>query len=209
MRKIVPEILDELPSDHPDAIASRRDLTRINRVMGNYQWITKQLNEHARPTDQIIELGAGGGQLIEFLPDFSIPIIGVDFADRPAIWPADWDWQQANFFEGRTQADVMICSLVLHHFDSQQLKTMIMNHCPEIRMLILAEPSRRWWAHLWGAFAELGMIHSVTRHDMHCSIRAGFKPGELASALQLDPNHWRVHESEDWRGSIRMLACRK
>ena len=63
MRLILPEILDSLPSAHPDAVAARRDLRWINAVMGNGRWLVARLRTHLQPGDVVVELGAGDATL--------------------------------------------------------------------------------------------------------------------------------------------------
>ena len=46
-RLLVPEILDGLPPEDPEARRSRRDLRRINFLMGNERWIARQVRELA------------------------------------------------------------------------------------------------------------------------------------------------------------------
>ena len=68
-RVVIPELLDHLPEDDPHAMRSRRDLRRINFLMGNERWILGTL---ARFPDSsrggIIELGAGMGACAARLP---------------------------------------------------------------------------------------------------------------------------------------------
>ena len=42
-RTVIPELLDHLPADDPHAMRSRRDLRRINFLMGNERWIRRTL----------------------------------------------------------------------------------------------------------------------------------------------------------------------
>ena len=64
-RRVEEETLDHLREDDPRAIRSRRDLRRINRIMGNVSIVDSLLNGSlARPPSQIAELGAGDGSLL-------------------------------------------------------------------------------------------------------------------------------------------------
>jgi len=71
-RIVVPEVLDGLPADDPDAQRSRRDLHRVHRVMGSRGIVSRALRSlpsslpllpNARPM-RILELGAGDGSLM-------------------------------------------------------------------------------------------------------------------------------------------------
>jgi hypothetical protein len=48
LRQVLPEILDHLPADDPEAIGSRRDLRRINFLMGNKRWIFEMAHSGGR-----------------------------------------------------------------------------------------------------------------------------------------------------------------
>ena len=66
IRTLEPELLDELPADHPGAIDSRRDLRLLNTLMdhaGFFAKSLKQLFPHQPPT-RILEIGAGDGELL-------------------------------------------------------------------------------------------------------------------------------------------------
>ena len=66
-RVVEPETLDELPEDDPRAIASRRDLRRVHRVMGTSTILRRAIARatHAMPAPRcILELGAGDGTLM-------------------------------------------------------------------------------------------------------------------------------------------------
>ena len=65
VRRVEPETLDQLTEDDPNAIRSRRDLRRINRIMGNLPILDSLLSAsllHA--PSHIAELGAGDGSLL-------------------------------------------------------------------------------------------------------------------------------------------------
>jgi hypothetical protein len=63
-RCVEAETLDHLREDDPRAIRSRRDLRRINRIMGNFPIVDSLLNGSlSHPPLRIAELGAGDGSL--------------------------------------------------------------------------------------------------------------------------------------------------
>ena len=67
-RIVIPEILDHLPPADPDALRSRRDLRRINFLMGNERWICREMQRFPQAAQKgIVEIGAGEGQLVNTL----------------------------------------------------------------------------------------------------------------------------------------------
>lgn len=210
-RVLVEEWLDGLPADDPGAQASRRDLRRINFWMGNYRWAARQVKDQARDGDECLELGAGDGCLGKYLLPERLSVRALDRAPRPASWPDGWDWDEADLWSPGVdlRADIVLGVLFLHHFSEDELARLGQVLDQSARVMIWVEPARRYHAHVLGAFMELAGIHPVTRHDMHVSIRAGFRCGELADVLGLDPGRWKIQEREDWRGSLRMVAFRE
>lgn len=205
-----PERLDELPPEHPAARAGRRDLARINALMGNHRWLAARLVE-AVPASPgpVLELGAGDtGHLAAYRRVGGLRLAALDLAPRPADWPADWDWIQADLLAASwPEAEIVIASLVLHHFDAAALRALGRQLAARSRLLFV-EPARRR-RHL-AQGAVLGpILHPLTRHDLGLSVRAGFLPGELGPALGLDAAQWDVRESMSLRGGLRFEARRR
>jgi SAM-dependent methyltransferase len=75
VRTVEPELLDVLPAGDPRAVRSRRDLRRVNALMGDARTLAQVLREIAWPEVRlsasavraafsIVELGAGDGTLL-------------------------------------------------------------------------------------------------------------------------------------------------
>ena len=189
-RVLVPELLDSLPADHPDATASRRDLRLLNVVMGNYRWMEKQLRAHAGGDETIVEVGAGDGELARRLctrmPGLAAHYHALDLAPQPANWPAGAIWHQTDLWSEAgavllKRAGVLVANLVLHHFDESSLRRLasLLTNCQAI---FACEPCRRE-VHVWQGRLLFPFLNKITRHDMVVSIRAGFRGSELAAAL--------------------------
>jgi protein-L-isoaspartate O-methyltransferase len=65
IRHLEPELLDGLPADDPRAIASRRDLVRINALMFHARIMASLLQTNVQtPPLRILEIGAGDGKFM-------------------------------------------------------------------------------------------------------------------------------------------------
>jgi len=209
-RVILPEILDSLDPTDPRAIRSRWDLRWIDFYLGNSRWILHQLHQH--PAAQIVEIGAGEGDLCRKIHS-SLPspttITGLDLIERPVNLPMDIHWIAGDFFQTLhdLEADTCVGSLILHHFPESALRDLGVR-LQSFRRLIFCEPLR---SRLPLALSNLssGLVGEVTRHDMPASIRAGFRPGELPALLGLDSRKWIIRESSDWRGALRLVSLRR
>lgn len=210
-RVVVEEILDTLPADDPEARQSRRDLRRINALMGNYRWIASRIRALAKEIDGWTEIGAGDGGISRVL-DATVPVSGIDLAPRPENWPADWDWQQGDLFKllpscAASSQEGLIANLFLHHFEASELGRIGALAQDRFVRLVVSEPARYRIFHSL-AHLLLPFVNRVTRHDMLVSIRAGFRRGELREALGLGPE-WRIAEKVTLFGSLRLEAWRE
>jgi hypothetical protein len=213
-RVVVPEILDGLPHDDPDAVATRRDLRRVNAVMGNPRWILRQARAHPDIARQgITEIGAGDGRLAMRLagafPDTRVTAIDLAPAP-PGVLPPNLDWRQSDLFDEAADlptGGLLVACLILHHFEAPALATLGRQFLSRFDALAIVEPDRRTLAHHLGRLAW-PFINRVTRHDMHVSIDAGFARGELAELLGLDTRLWRIEESCTLTGARRLFVCK-
>ncbi len=210
-RVVIPEILDHLPADDPEARRSRRDLARINFFMGNSRWICRQVSEFPQAAMRgIVEIGAGDGALCERLsrlfPD--APVTAHDLAPPPDIRGSRVVWKQGNLFDFVAPADsgILVASLFIHHFQGAEL-VKLGRWMRGFQAIILCEPNRARLPHLLGNLMH-PFINRVTRHDMHVSITAGFSSGELGPALGLADSDWHIRETSTWRGARRVVAWR-
>jgi hypothetical protein len=210
-RKVVSELLDHLPAEDPEAMRSRRDLRRINFLMGNERWVCQTVKglDPAVVGRGIYEIGAGEGALTGKLAAmFPVaPVTACDFAPRPAGLALRVLWQRGDLFEMNAPAGggVAVANLFLHHFESDALRA-LGTWLAGFDALVISEPDRARLPHFLGKTMH-PWINRVTRHDMHVSIDAGFAAGELPEMLGLSRD-WHFRESSTWRGARRVVGSR-
>ena len=176
-RILRPELLDSLPPDSPEAAASRRDLVRLNRFMGNPDWFVRTLPPLARPGERALELGAGDGSLALALAGAGLPADALDRIPAPPAWPASARWHVADLraFAGWDAYPLVLGNLILHHFDDAALAALGTELDRHARVLVFNEPVRHWRCRLlWAVGSRLHRASPVTRHDGRVSIAAGF-----------------------------------
>ena len=211
-RCVQPEILDGLAQDSPAARASRRDLHQINRLMDNAAWFGRVLCERRRAFEEILELGAGTGELGRALGARGLEPAGLDLCNRPSGWPPAMRWFQTDVlaFTAWAGFPVVIGNLFFHHFNREQLADIGVQLGLHARLIVASEPVRRQrtqW--LFSLACRLIRAHPVTRHDGRVSIAAGFSGDELPRLLLLDPALWTWRVRETWRGASRLVAERR
>jgi hypothetical protein len=209
-RVVVPELLDSMPADDPEAMRSRRDLRRINRMMGNDDWICRMVRKFPAAAKRgIVEIGAGDGVLcrrLKFIFPESV-VAAYDLAPAPEL-TREISWHQGDIFTmpPPTNDGVMIANLFLHHFEGDLLLK-LGEWVSGSRVLIFNEPDRAQLPHFLGGLMH-PWINRVTRHDMHVSIRAGFAHGEITKLMGLDGSGYQFTETSTWRGARRVVGLR-
>ena len=210
-RVVIPEILDHLPADDPKALRSRRDLRRINGLMGNERWVCRTVRLFpAAALRGIVEIGAGDGQLCNRLARLfpAATVAAYDLAPPPNDLDPRVEWHRGDLFTlpAPTAGGVLVANFFVHHFEGDAL-TALGRWIENFEVVVLNEPDRRRLPHLLGGLMH-PWINRVTRHDMHVSIDAGFAKGEIPGLLGLVAGRWRIQEFCTWRGARRVLALR-
>ena len=211
-RTIQPELLDSLPPDHPDALHNRRDLRLTNRVMGNHRWIAKTLPSLLHPSDRVLELGAGTGELAAILESRGAAVDAVDLWPRPDTFNPARLWHQADLrtFSGYRDYTVFVANLILHQFNDSELAQLGATLASSARLIVACEPARRRSSQfLYRTFAPLFGANRVSLHDAHVSIDAGFRHDELPRALGLDPARWQIRCGPAPIGAYHLVAIRR
>lgn len=214
-RKVSPEILDALAIDDPRAQRSRRDLRRINRIMGSAHHVTcalRRVSATATPK-RLLEIGAGDGT---FMARVATPLHGawppvaltlldqldlVQSATVDTLRKNGWAVERIvadvmNWIMQPTSMhwDVVIANLFLHHFDDRRLRLLLQAVAARADCLIACEPRRKRLpllaSHLVGAIGS----NQVTRADAVASVHAGFRGHELCALWPTDCGKWRLHE---------------
>ncbi len=212
-RVLQPELLDALPPDDPAAIRAREEMLQVNGIMGNHRWIERMVRRHGEEGWRVTELGAGDGalslRLVEAGCCGEADLHAFDLAPRPEQWPAAAHWTQGDVLtQALPDTEIVVANLFLHHFTTAQLRVLGARVSPVTRLIVAAEPGRRWIYSLMGhLFCAVAELNHVQRHDMQASIRAGFRGRELQEALGLGAE-WVVSAHEHPLGGYRFMAWR-
>jgi hypothetical protein len=207
VRVVIPELLDNLPPDDPRAIASRRDLVRINKMMRQTAIMATALGQYPVPKN-LADMGGGDGKfLLQVARRMAKrwPGVRAVILDRQNIVSAEtragfaalgWscDVMKGDVFDTlpRLSPDIAIANLFLHHFDDAKLAKLLAVLAANCRGVVASEPRRSGFALLGARLVFALGANGITRHDAVASVRAGFA-GQEISAL------WPTHADARWR----------
>jgi len=190
MRILETEWLDTLPASDPRAEQARRDLRRVNTLMGNARHIAAALRPHWREGMRVADLGAGDGSLmravVRHLPG---PIEAISVDKSQGIDVLDYLRQPGKL-------DAIVCNLFLHHLDADVLSDVLALAAERAPLFVACEPRRARIALQASRMLWVLGCNEVTRHDAVVSVRAGFTGNELSSAWP--PGDWQLEERVAW-----------
>ena len=213
-RHLKPELLDALPATDPRAHRSREDLRRLHRVMGTLSTACAALDRATNGVDPrtVLELGAGDGSMMLRLAQkraqrwLAVRVTMLDRVDlvppstmqairglgwKPEVVVNDvFDWLA---IEHETRWNVIWANLFIHHFERDELASLLADIALRTSAFVCCEPRRSLLPLL--ASKMVGAIGAgpVTRHDAVASVHAGFRGKEL-SYLWPKRKEWLLHE---------------
>jgi hypothetical protein len=227
-RVLQPELLDELPVDDPRARRSRRDLRRVNFLMGNPIILAGALRgiRCLGTPIRLLELGAGDGTLLLNVArrlHWPSPV-EAELLDRQELISAEtragfrmlgWNctsllvdlhkWVQE---KPKCRRDVVSTNLFLHHFPDGFLRELFACLAESVDYFVAVEPRRSPWSIWAGGFLGLLGCNDVTRHDARISIRAGFDDQQLSALWPSQSPGWELTEKRSGPFSHLFIARR-
>jgi SAM-dependent methyltransferase len=235
-RTVRPEILDELAPADPRAVRSRRDLQRLNRVMGSPDILTRAVRQalalapRSSPL-RILELGAGDGastlrvakRLAASWPAAELTLLdrqalvaeatGTAFAHlgwtlRPLTADA-LEWARSpTQQQAAAHWDVILANLFLHHFEAAGLRALLSAVAARCDVFVACEPRRSLPALIGSRLLFALGASADTRHDAIVSVRAGFRDKELSRMWPARGSGWTVEERHAGLFSHLFVAAR-
>jgi hypothetical protein len=207
----VPEWLDALPPADPRAERSRRDLRRVNLLMGNRGIVAAALAPAVKDRARIAEIGAGDGSFMLHVAramhprpsDVELALVDraglVSAATRSRFAELQW---HAKFFVADAIAwldrcapfDAIVANLFLHHFEAHALDRLLSLVGQRTNVFVACEPRRSRTALAASRTLAFAGCGAVTLHDAAVSVRAGFRGRELSDAWPARRG-WTLHEA--------------
>lgn len=215
-RIVQSEMLDHLPENDPRAVHSRRDLQRINRIMGSKLIMLHALRHASIPAPRrILELGAGDGTFMLALAQSLAPKwrnVHLGLLDRQnlvtphtlqAFRKLGWqpEVMQQDVLEWSAQPyaeswDLVLANLFIHHFEGNALMQLLGAISTRSNAFVACEPRRSKFALSGSRMVGLLGANDVTQEDAVLSVQAGFCKRELSSLWPHKFRSWNLREYE-------------
>lgn len=193
------EILDARDVPASVRVRSHRDIAIANALLGGTRAVLAALGDcrpHLAPEATFLDIGAGTGELCARARRFcahhgiALDTIALDLVPHLAARARHPAGQAicASALQlplASDSVDVVACAQLAHHFEGDDLATLLREmHRVARRRVIVCDLRRSWIAAagIWLASFPLG-FHAVSRHDGVVSVLRGFTAPELASAV--------------------------
>jgi SAM-dependent methyltransferase len=187
IRSLEPELMDSPDVKGPVLDKFHRDLNFINRCLGTFPTIerfVRKENENAKPVRRILDIGCGGGALLEYLQRrLGVEVVGVD--KRPPEIANVKIIQADAVTEPLPDADIAVCSLTAHHLTPEQIVALIRNVSrTTCRRFIIQDLIRHPMPLVLFTVFLCPMIGREAAVDGRQSIRRAFTPEEFAGMVR-------------------------
>jgi SAM-dependent methyltransferase len=184
IRSLEPELMDSPDVKGPVLDKFHRDLNFIHKCLGTFPTIERFIRNDDKPVRRIIDIGCGGGALLEYLRGrLGVEVIGVDrkppdTASVPIV-AAD------AVAEKLPDADIAVCSLLAHHLTPEQNIALIRNAGRSCRRFIIQDLIRHPMPLVLFTLFICPMIGREAAVDGRQSIRRAFTPEEFGEMMRL------------------------
>ncbi len=187
IRSLEPELMDSPEITGAVLDKFHRDLDFVNRLLGTFPTIERLIRAGDRPVRRVIDIGCGGGALLEHLRRrLGVEVIGIDRK------PPDHALDRANVpiiaadavTERLPEADVAVCCLTAHHLTPEQNIELIRNVGRSCPRFILHDLIRSRLPFVLFTVFLCPLIGREAAVDGRQSIRRAFTPEEFRELVR-------------------------
>jgi len=156
-----------------------RDLNFINKCLGTFPTIERFISQDAAAQRRILDIGCGGGALLEYLHRrLGVEVIGVD--QKPPANPSVRILQADAVTEKLPEADIAVCTLTAHHLTPEQIIALIRNVNRSCRRFIIHDLIRHPLPLVLFTVFLAPLVGHEAAADGRLSIRRAYTPEEFS-----------------------------
>ncbi len=183
IRSLEPELMDSPDVKGPVLDKFHHDLNFIHKCLGTFPTIGRFIRKDDKPVRRILDIGCGGGALLEYLQEhLGVEVVGIDQkppdnANVPIV-AAD------AVSERLPDADIAVCSLLAHHLTPQQNIALICNVGRSCRRFVIQDLIRHPMPLVLFTLFICPLIGKEAAVDGRQSIRRAFTPEEFKDLVR-------------------------
>jgi 2-polyprenyl-3-methyl-5-hydroxy-6-metoxy-1,4-benzoquinol methylase len=198
-----PELMDRPQSVTAELVSDLRNLRQLNRYFGSHALTAHFLQRWIQPGAQlrVLDLATGSGDIPRLVIDHArkvgatVMVKAIDQQDSTLeiarglrVDYPEIDFKQGDvlFFGEDGQYDIVLCSLVLHHFE-ETAAVRLLERCRLLsRRFVLVSDLRRSFFATVGVYLLTALIYraSMTRTDARLSAERAFSFREFGSLAE-------------------------
>lgn len=200
------ELMDDPNLDLESLKSTFIEINKVNKVLlGNkitLDAVYRLIQENPKPSYNIVDMGCGDGNMLRILALFlrkkniKATLIGVDLNKRglqiaqehPSDFPEiTYMCQDILALDSSVlQCDILLCTLVLHHFSSAQIYTFTQQFTRLSSIAVVINDLRRSRLshYLFKLFSYLFIKSHVAKHDGLVSVDSAFTKSDLLLYVQ-------------------------
>ncbi len=218
----------ELMDDHTLDVASLEkvllDINRVNKLLHGtaitLNAIRKLIREYPKSAYSIMDIGCGDGQMLREVARFykdtgiGLVLIGVDLNEKSLEIAKrnSLDYPNISYInqdvllmkEEEMQADIVLCTLTMHHFNNQEIPIFLKKTLGLARVgVVINDLQRSRIAYqLFRLYSVIFMTTEIAKHDGLVSIKSAFTRSELRKYARQLPT---AQHNLSWKWAFRYL----
>jgi SAM-dependent methyltransferase len=183
IRSLEPELMDAADVRGPLLDKFHRDLKLVNKCLGTFPTIARFIEDDAQPVRRLLDIGCGGGGLLEYLQRrLGVEVIGVD--EKPPAAASVPIIAADAVTEPLPDADVAVCTLLAHHLTPEQNVALIRNVSRSCRRFIIHDLIRHPMPLVLFTLFLCPLIGREAAVDGRQSIRRAYTPEEFEQIVR-------------------------
>jgi SAM-dependent methyltransferase len=183
IRSLEPELMDAADVRGPLLDKFHRDLNLVNKCLGTFPTIARFVENDAQPVRRVLDIGCGGGGLLEYLQRrLGVEVIGVD--EKPPAAASVPIIAADAVTEPLPDADVAVCTLLAHHLTPEQNVALIRNVSRSCRRFIIHDLIRHPMPLVLFTLFLCPLIGREAAVDGRQSIRRAYTPEEFEQIVR-------------------------